>query len=152
MLEFTAFYVIFSFCFVFPPSAFTSAGLTVPNLLASWLGSEDLQFIQYHLGLTCATLLVHSLLPLGYFSGIALTEGLGALASLLEKPLWLGFFGVSLILPCLAAARVYIWKHNEWDAHPLVISLKAYANSGRNWQDVAAEINIEFRRYLGFIT
>jgi hypothetical protein len=54
-----------SICFVFPPNEFVSAGFTVEYLFANWLGSEDLQFVQYHIRRSVATLLTHSLLPLG---------------------------------------------------------------------------------------
>ena len=147
MLEFTAFYVIFSFCFVFPPSAFVSAGLTVSNILDSWLGSEDLQFIVYQLRRTSATILVHCLLPLGYFGGLALTEGLQEVALLLQSLFWKCLLCVAIILPILAKIRIWLWWNNNWQSHPLVKSLSSYANSGRTWTDVASEINTEFRRY-----
>lgn len=64
-LSFTLAYVVLSLCFVFTPNEFRSAGLTVQNLFSSWLGSEDVGFIQYHVRRTSITLLVHSALPLG---------------------------------------------------------------------------------------
>ncbi|KAF3859685.1 hypothetical protein F7725_022084, partial [Dissostichus mawsoni] len=51
---------------------FRSAGLTVQNLFSSWLGSEDVGFIQYHVRRTSITLLVHSALPLGYYLGMCI--------------------------------------------------------------------------------
>lgn len=64
-LTFTLAYIAFSFCFVFTPNEFRSAGLTVQNLFSGWLGSEDLGFIQYHIRRTSVTVLVHSALPIG---------------------------------------------------------------------------------------
>lgn len=64
-LSFTFAYIVFSFCFVFTPNEFRSAGLTIQNLFWSWLGSEDVGFIQYHVRRTSITVLVHSALPLG---------------------------------------------------------------------------------------
>ncbi|XP_033712393.1 E3 ubiquitin-protein ligase TM129 isoform X2 [Tursiops truncatus] len=64
-VTFTLAYVVFAVCFVFTPTEFHSAGLTVQNLLSGWLGSEDAAFVPYHLRRTAATLLCHSLLPLG---------------------------------------------------------------------------------------
>lgn len=64
-LTFTLAYVVFAVCFVFTPDEMRSAGLTVQSLLAAWLGSEDVAFVQYHLRRSTGTLLVHSLLPLG---------------------------------------------------------------------------------------
>lgn len=64
-VTFTLAYLVFAVCFVFTPNEFHSAGLTVQNLLSGWLGSEDAAFVSYHLRRTAATLLCHSLLPLG---------------------------------------------------------------------------------------
>lgn len=64
-VTFTLAYLVFTVCFVFTPNEFYSAGLTVQNLLSGWLGSEDAAFVPYHLRRTSATLLCHSLLPLG---------------------------------------------------------------------------------------
>lgn len=64
-VTFTLAYLVFAVCFVFTPTEFQSAGLTVQNLLSGWLGSEDAAFVSYHLRRTAATLLCHSLLPLG---------------------------------------------------------------------------------------
>lgn len=64
-MTFTLAYLVFAVCFVFTPNEFHSAGLTVQNLLSGWLGSEDAAFVPYHLRRTAATLLCHSLLPLG---------------------------------------------------------------------------------------
>lgn len=64
-LSFTLAYIVFSFCFVFTPNEFRSAGLTIQNLFSSWLGSEDVGFSQYHVRRTSITVLVHSALPLG---------------------------------------------------------------------------------------
>lgn len=64
-LSFTLAYVVLAFCFVFTPNEFRAAGLTVQNVFASWLGSEDVGFIQYHVKRTSVTALVHSALPLG---------------------------------------------------------------------------------------
>ncbi|XP_077957098.1 E3 ubiquitin-protein ligase TM129 isoform X10 [Gasterosteus aculeatus] len=71
-LSFTLAYVVLSLCFVFTPNEFRSAGLTVQNLFSSWLGSEDVGFIQYHVRRTSITLLVHSALPLGYYMGMCI--------------------------------------------------------------------------------
>lgn len=62
---FTIFYILVSLCFIAPPREFVSAGLTVQNLLSSYLGSEDMDFTGYHLKRTTATVVFHSLLPLG---------------------------------------------------------------------------------------
>ena len=171
MLEFTVFYVIFSFCFVFPPSAFIryvtsgnnqkpsyfsnliicsafiSVGLTVNSIFGTWLGSEDLQFIQYQLRRTSATIVVHSFLPLGYFVGLAVAEGNQWIFTLLHNSYsWLIFFNICVTLPLFTTGKVFLWRSAKWQTHPLVTSLIKYASNERQWTEVAAEINTEFRR------
>ena len=65
MIVFTIAYALVSLCFVAPPREFVSAGLTVQNILSGCLGSEDMDFVGYHLKRTTSTVLLHSLLPLG---------------------------------------------------------------------------------------
>ena len=62
---FSVFYVLFSVCLIAPPTEFVAAGLTVQNLLANFLGSEKLNFVYYNIKRTAATVVFHSLLPLG---------------------------------------------------------------------------------------
>lgn len=64
-LLYTIIYLFFSLCLIAPPNEFVSAGLTVQNLLSNFLGSEDLNFIYYHIRRSTATVIVHSLFPLG---------------------------------------------------------------------------------------
>jgi len=61
-------YGLVSACFVYPPTEFINAGLTVQALLSSILGSEQLDFITYHMRRTTATVLCHSALPIGQYS------------------------------------------------------------------------------------
>ena len=64
-LSFTLFYVVLALCFVFTPTEFRAAGITVQRVFAAWLGSEHAGFVQYHVRRTSVTALVHSALPLG---------------------------------------------------------------------------------------
>lgn len=61
----TVVYVLLTACLVAPPTEFISAGITVQNLLAPYLGSENMNFVYYHIKRTSFTVLFHSLLPLG---------------------------------------------------------------------------------------
>ena len=67
-LVYTIAYVLVSICLITPPTEFVSAGLTVQNVLSNFLGSEEMNFIHYHIRRTTATLLFHSILPLGLYS------------------------------------------------------------------------------------
>jgi len=146
MIEFTVFYIIFSFCFVFPPSAFVSAGFTIANLLDSWLGSEDIQFLAYQLRRSVATIVIHSLLPFGYFIGLALIHSFQDVVVILQNPFLQIIWCLSVLLPSWASYRVGSWWQSNWETHPLVVSLKKYTNNGAPWTSVASEINTEFRR------
>ena len=62
---YTLVYCFFSLCFIAPPAEFVNAGLTIQALFSSYLGSEDVTFVQYHIKRTAFTAAFHSLLPLG---------------------------------------------------------------------------------------
>ncbi len=68
-------YVFISVLIVLPPTEFAAAGLTVPCILSPLIGAEDdlpqhfrgrAGFVWFHIRRSAATLLVHSLLPLGF--------------------------------------------------------------------------------------
>jgi len=62
---FTLAYILVSVCIVCPPSEFISAGITVQNVLAPLLGSEQMDFVHFHVRRTTSTMLIHAVLPLG---------------------------------------------------------------------------------------
>ncbi|KAM9330336.1 E3 ubiquitin-protein ligase TM129 [Gastrophryne carolinensis] len=150
---FTLAYVVFAVCFVFTPNEFHSAGITVQNLLSCWLGSEDLAFIHYHVRRTTATLLVHSLLPLGYYIGMCFAAPEKQLYYLhTAGEVWQALVLVSVALPALAGLLVLYWSQNRWGKHPLARTLAHHALPGSSWRAVASSINTEFRRIDKFAT
>jgi len=62
---FTLAYILVSACIVCPPTEFINAGLTVQNVLAPLLGSEQMDFVMYHVRRTTSTMLIHAMLPVG---------------------------------------------------------------------------------------
>ena len=62
---FVLFYILLVFCIITPPSELVSAGFTVQNVFSDYIGSEQMDFIGYHMRRSSITLIVHSLLPLG---------------------------------------------------------------------------------------
>ena len=64
ILLFTFLYIFFSALLIAPPTEFISAGLTVQNIFSNLLGSEDINFVYYHIKRTALTIFVHSLFPL----------------------------------------------------------------------------------------
>ncbi|XP_075713039.1 E3 ubiquitin-protein ligase TM129 isoform X2 [Rhinoderma darwinii] len=152
-VTFTLAYVVFAVCFVFTPNEFHSAGITVQNLLSAWLGSEDVAFIHYHVRRTTATLLVHSLLPLGYYIGMCFAAP--------EKQLYYFYTAsegwkllalVAVILPTITGFLALYWSQKRWRNHPLARTLSHHALPQSDWRVVASSINTEFRRIDKFAT
>ncbi|XP_007896134.1 E3 ubiquitin-protein ligase TM129 [Callorhinchus milii] len=143
---FSLFYAVFSFCFVFTPTEFRSAGVTVQDLLSDLLGSEDLGFIYYHIRRTTATVAVHSLLPLGYYAGMCI-------ASSDEKPFyfllsegWIVYLVIAVLIPTFVSLVALYWSLNKWGNHPIARSLAYHALPQSGWRAVASSVNTEFRR------
>ncbi|XP_046384400.1 E3 ubiquitin-protein ligase TM129 [Ischnura elegans] len=141
---FTLFYLLFSICFIFPPSAFVSAGITVQDIFSKWLGSENEQFIQYNIRRTSATVLSHSFLPLGYVIGLTQCWNSGSFVR--ENTLLVLFSTVASVIPLVAGYHVWVWYKNDWGGHPIAKTLSRYSNAPNNWKSVASDINVEFRR------
>uniref|UniRef100_A0A667GHM6 Transmembrane protein 129, E3 ubiquitin ligase n=1 Tax=Lynx canadensis TaxID=61383 RepID=A0A667GHM6_LYNCA len=152
-VTFTLAYLVFAVCFVFTPTEFHSAGLTVQNLLSGWLGSEDAAFVSYHLRRTSATLLCHSLLPLGYYVGMCFAASEKQLYSPSRAPeTWRLFLLLAVTLPTVACTLIYYWSWDRWACHPLARTLALYALPQSGWWAVASSVNTEFRRIDKFAT
>uniref|UniRef100_A0A667XCD0 Transmembrane protein 129, E3 ubiquitin protein ligase n=1 Tax=Myripristis murdjan TaxID=586833 RepID=A0A667XCD0_9TELE len=153
-VTFTLAYIVFAICFVFTPDEFRSAGLTVQHLFSSWLGSEDVGFIQYHVKRTSITILVHSALPLGYYMGMCIAapeKNLGYIHQLSDS--WRAFLLLSFCLQLASWTLIIYWSHLHWSNHPISRALQAHAfppYSG--WGTVATSINTEFRQIDKFAT
>lgn len=66
LLIFSLFYLLVAIGVVYPPPEFVSAGITIQAIFSRTLGSENEQFIQYHLRRTTLTLFVHFMIPATY--------------------------------------------------------------------------------------
>ncbi|XP_048826240.1 E3 ubiquitin-protein ligase TM129 [Brienomyrus brachyistius] len=152
-VTFTVAYVVFVFCFVFTPNEFRSAGVTVQNIFSGWLGSEDINFIEYHIKRTSVTLLVHSVLPLGYYAGMCVAAPYKNLTYLpLASEGWQLYFAMCVTLPLLSGLLVLHWSRDKWAQHPISRKLMAHALPQSRWRAVASSINTEFRRIDKFAT
>lgn len=144
---YTLLYAFFSVCVVAPPSELVSAGLTVQNLFSSYLGSQELHFVLYHMRRTSVTLIVHSLIPLGYYIGFGccLQEN-----NLFEweylQTEWKVYLSLAFLCPITTITIFYCWSLNNWEQHPIAKHLSHIASEGTTWRDVADSINQEFRR------
>ncbi|XP_053735310.1 E3 ubiquitin-protein ligase TM129 isoform X1 [Synchiropus splendidus] len=153
-ITFTLAYVVFAFCFVFTPNEFRSAGLTIQNLFWSWLGSEDVGFIQYHVRRSSVTVLVHSALPLGYYLGMCLADPEKNLLYIHQvSDGWRLIFLTALLLQLASWVLVFYWSRGNWSNHPISRSLQAHVRPPHgSWGAVASNINTEFRRIDKFTT
>nr|KAF6280217.1 transmembrane protein 129, E3 ubiquitin ligase [Pipistrellus kuhlii] len=152
-VTFTLAYLVLAVCFVFTPTEFHSAGLTVQNLLSGWLGSEDAAFVRYHQRRTAATLLCHSLLPLGYYVGMCFAASEKRLFLPSQAPqAWQLFLLLAVSLPVISWSLIYYWSRDRWARHPLARTLALYALPQSGWQAVASSVDTEFRRIDKFAT
>ncbi|XP_022091883.1 E3 ubiquitin-protein ligase TM129-like [Acanthaster planci] len=149
---FTLVYLLICLCLIFPPTEVRSAGLTLQNVLSAWLGSEDMQFIQYHIKRTTAAAWLHSLLPLGYYIGLGFACPKLNLFQISELSYgWLAYLGIAAAIHLLACALSCYWVTNKFGNHPIAWALHHQGNNSP-WTDVAARINEEFRRIDKFTT
>uniref|UniRef100_A0A3Q4GM84 Transmembrane protein 129, E3 ubiquitin protein ligase n=1 Tax=Neolamprologus brichardi TaxID=32507 RepID=A0A3Q4GM84_NEOBR len=153
-LSFTLAYIVLSVCFVFTPNEFRSAGLTVQNLFSSWLGSEDVGFIQYHVRRTSITVVVHSALPLGYYMGMCVAAPEKNLVNIYQvSDNWRAFLLLSLCLQLVSWIIVFYWSRRRWHNHPISKVLQAHVQPPfSSWGSVAVSINTEFRHIDKFAT
>ncbi|XP_071793659.1 E3 ubiquitin-protein ligase TM129-like [Asterias amurensis] len=145
-------YILICVCIVIPPTEVRSAGLTIYNLLSVWLGSEEMSFIQYHIKKTTLTAIVHSVLPLAYYIGLSFAAPNQQWFEFDELSIWiLLYLGVSTTVCLSTLTLCYWWSKNNWGNHPIAKALHHQGNN-RAWTDVAARINVEFRRVDKFAT
>jgi hypothetical protein len=148
-------YFLFSFFLIYPPQEIQSFGLSLPTLLAPLLGSEQLCFVHYHMVRICLTILIHSLLPLGYylFIGFNLSElNLFSLGHV--NVFWQAYLSFSILFAIGLITLVYYWSLNDYVNHPIAVKLRNLASSRSDlaWKEVANEINREFRNIDKFST
>ncbi|XP_023944190.1 E3 ubiquitin-protein ligase TM129 [Bicyclus anynana] len=133
----TLFYILFSICVVYPPTEFISAGFTIPQLLESFLGSENTNFVGYHMRRVSITALIHSALPFGY----ALTLWCSGV-----RGEWMPCFMIgSAIGPLFMMFKIACWWEGLRHNHPVVKAILPYVPPGLDWRMLAVDINLEFR-------
>lgn len=152
-MVFTLAYLLFCVCFLLTPTEFRSAGITVQGLFSGWLGSEDLDFVRYHARRTTTTMVVHALLPLGYYIGMGFTVPKAQLFYFHKaSDSWRMYLLVSLIVPACLGTLGYFWSRNGWGNHPLARALARHVSSSMSWRTAAVSLNTEFRRIDKFAT
>ncbi|EGD72133.1 hypothetical protein PTSG_00154 [Salpingoeca rosetta] len=67
---FTVVYGLLAACVALPPDAIVQLGLHIDGIWRTWLGSEGLHFVEYHMRRTIATLITHGVLVLIYALGV----------------------------------------------------------------------------------
>jgi len=144
---YTMIYSFFAGCFIAPPTEFVAAGVTIQNIFSGWLGSEDFSFIYFHIKRITLTLIVHSLIPLGYFIGLALfAPNLDLFYFYKHGVILTTLVVLSLVGPACVLTLAIYWHSKNCEHHPLVKQLSNLAGEQDSWRAVASSINIEFRR------
>lgn len=134
----TLFYLLFSFCVIYPPTEFVAAGFTIPQIFEGFLGSENTNFIGYHMKRISITAFIHSCLPLGYI----FTLWCGG-----ETGSWMtAAFTSTVALALVMCYKLVCWWEYGKQKHPVVRPLLCYVTEGSDWRVVANTINIAFRR------
>lgn len=150
---FSIFYFIFCLGFVYQSREFYSAGISPEAILSynDWIGSEEVRFFSYNMKRTAGTLVLQSLLPLGYvatysYMTVVMDKMYPSIAEFWNiYPFIYNLTVVSVLLPMLTMSLSWFWSLNNWSNHPMVSKLKLYARDG-NWRQVGADIETEFRR------
>ncbi|KAG7305213.1 hypothetical protein JYU34_009252 [Plutella xylostella] len=133
----TLFYILFCICVIYPPTEFVSAGFTIPLMFENWLGSENVNFVGYHMKRITLTLFLHSALPLGYIFFLWVGG--------VTNPWMMACTYLAAIIPLLMSLKLMTWWEKEKQDNPIVKMLKPFVPEGGDWRIVAANLNIEFR-------
>ena len=59
------FYFLLSFILIYPPSEIVTLGLTIQTIFSSYLGSEQMFFIEYHIKRILLQMSIQCFIPLG---------------------------------------------------------------------------------------
>lgn len=136
----TLFYLLFALCIVYPPTEFVSAGFTISQLFEKFLGSEENNFIKYHMRRITITVLIHASLPLGYVVTLWCCG---------ERGEWMLFFFISTcIIPFIALYKIICWWEYSQLKHPVIKALFPYVTPERDWRIFAADFNMDYRGYV----
>jgi len=150
---FSIFYTIFCTGFLYQAKEFASAGISPEGFLSfrDWIGSEEIRFFQYHLKRTTGTLVLHSLLPLGYFLGYSYFTSVVDRKYATILTFWSHFptfytaLVISILVPLALLSLSWYWSLNNWERHPFMAYLKKVSTGG-NLREMIADIETEFRR------
>ncbi|CAD7084076.1 unnamed protein product [Hermetia illucens] len=146
-LVFTFFYILLCMCIFYPPTEFITLGLTIENLFANLLGTEEVEFIRYHQRRTSLTLFIHSCLPALYFLVHYLQfNDQYATGDQMTAVTWRIAQKFSILAVLITPAIIVYWMQHDWSNHPISKMLNKFANSARGYASVAEDIGVEFRR------
>jgi len=160
---YTLIYSLCAFLSIFPPHEVKSAGLTIENLFAGYLGNPNLGFVLYQLRRIAITKCIHAALPTIYLFGLTIlrhppsTSSGGALdyvfsvltsisnSSLAETAV----ATLSLALLVYVVTSQIVSVVNDWSLDRLAIDLAAHSTRG-TWREVAASVDAEVMRFDKF--
>lgn len=144
---FSLVYTLLAIGIIYPPTEFVAIGFTINNVFGSFLGSIDIEFVQYHLRRTCLTLFIHSILPLFYVVWYFLKFGVlieSDLHFFVKFVLWNSFIVFAIVLPVISIGLICYWCKDDYANHPISQDLRKYNRD--SWLQAAVDINAEYRR------
>lgn len=148
---FHLFFILITYCIVYPPKEFISTGLTINQICLKLFGysSEELEFIQHHQKRTIITLAIHTFIPFIYIGLYNLNyyDSSYQYPNIVLYIAWQCFVLCAYLVPLFGAGLALYWHLRDCENHPLTKNLKKFTNTGRKWNEVATSINDEFRRY-----
>ncbi|XP_023344212.1 transmembrane protein 129 [Eurytemora carolleeae] len=150
-IVFSLFYFIFCIGFVYQSKEFVGLGLSPENILSikDWVGSEEMDFVNFQIRRSCGTFILHSLLPFGYLIGYSYVttqlDGNYSSMTLFWRawPQMLNGLVVSVLIPAALLSLVWYWYTTGWKDHPLVKKMRIYSE---DWKSLSKDLNTEFRR------
>lgn len=151
---FNLFSIILLICILYPTKEFVTTGLTIEYLFRNLFGSEDIEFVQYHINRTYYTILLHSFLPLiyvlFYYFQFTIEFQIDSSIEYIKYIIWNSFVTLCILSPIISYCFIkFYWK---WYLnHPIVKILKCYSNNGNNCKLIVNDINTEYRNENKFI-
>ncbi|XP_063712838.1 transmembrane protein 129-like [Symsagittifera roscoffensis] len=121
---FSGMYMLLSFFIVVPPHEVRQAGFSTEYLFASYLGNEMRDFVGYHMRRNSLNMLIHSLLPLGfYFSAVLCTDYFYKHLTETAVYYWVVYVCASVLVALYGLLRFVRHSVRNHAYHTLAISL-----------------------------
>ncbi|XP_075239628.1 E3 ubiquitin-protein ligase TM129-like [Convolutriloba macropyga] len=139
---FSAFYLLGAFFIVVPPHEIRAAGFSIEYLFCNYLGNEMRDFVGYQIRRTSLNILIHSLLPIGYyFSGVLCTDYFYKYLTETAVFYWAAYVSCSLLIALYGVICFVKYSVRCHALHPLAISLRHQAAGSTSHSESSLSLN-----------